>query len=152
MRDKALSNNSDEVMVDSIDGSIQPELVENKGPYVINYILFVSVSGDSDCYLVFETVVVFLTKHILNCVLFFQITKSRGVAIQPLLQLSGQLHLVIAKIDEASLNEIQSSLCNVQMDNDNYNDDNEDIDECLYGEDNDESQLSSDDDKQMQSP
>ncbi|KAF2313847.1 hypothetical protein GH714_018285 [Hevea brasiliensis] len=74
-----------------------------------------------------------------------KITKSRGVAVQPLLQLSGRLQLVTAQIDKAAVNKAYVSLHNDQMDDDDDDNNDEDIDERLYGEENDESQLSSDD-------
>ncbi|OAY27702.1 WD repeat-containing protein 43 isoform X2 [Manihot esculenta] len=73
-----------------------------------------------------------------------KITKSRGVAVQPLLRLSGCLQLVTAQIDKAAMNKAHVSMHNDQMDDDD-DDNDEDIGEQLYGEDDDESQLSSDD-------
>ncbi|XP_037491320.1 WD repeat-containing protein 43 isoform X2 [Jatropha curcas] len=81
--------------------------------------------------------------HMLNSLL--KVTKSRGVAIQPLLQLSGRLQLVTAQINQAAANKTHLTLHNVQMNYDEDEDDDDDIDERLYGEDDDESQLSSDD-------
>lgn len=72
-----------------------------------------------------------------------KITKSRAVAVQPLLQLAGRLQLVTAQIDKVALSKNPISLHNDQMDD---NEDDDDVDEHLYGEEDDESQLSSDDD------
>ncbi|KAF5738740.1 WD repeat-containing protein 43 [Tripterygium wilfordii] len=70
-------------------------------------------------------------------------SKSKGVLVQPLLQLSGCLRLVTVQIDKAALNDAQSVGHNYQMDNNEDEDD--DFDERLYREDDDDSQLSSDD-------
>lgn len=72
-----------------------------------------------------------------------KITKSRGAAIKPLLQLSGRLQLVMAQIDKASQNKIQILACDNETDE--SEDDDEDVDEVLFGEEDDESELSSDD-------
>ncbi|KAJ4844980.1 hypothetical protein Tsubulata_011714 [Turnera subulata] len=77
-----------------------------------------------------------------------KITKSRMVAVQPLLQLSGRLQLVTAQINRAATNKTHTALHNDEM-NDNEEDDQEDDDDVedqLYREEDDESQLSSDDD------
>ncbi|KAJ8766399.1 hypothetical protein K2173_022458 [Erythroxylum novogranatense] len=73
-----------------------------------------------------------------------KITKSREVATQPLFQLSGRLQLVKAQIDKAAMRKTYMSSPSHQMDDDE--DDGEDIDECRYGEEDDESELSSDTD------
>ncbi|KAJ6430856.1 hypothetical protein OIU84_018375 [Salix udensis] len=74
-----------------------------------------------------------------------KITKSRAVAVQPLLQLAGRFQLVTAQIDKVALSKNPISLHNDQMDEDE-DDDDDDVDEHLYGEEDDGSQLSSDDD------
>lgn len=102
---------------------------------------------------------------------FIQITKPRGAAIQPLLQLSGRLQLVMAQvfnfasslmhyylmnllvfkftfilflqIDRASLNKTQISAHDSRINE--SEDEDEEVDEILYGEEDDESELSSDD-------
>ncbi|CAK7333277.1 unnamed protein product [Dovyalis caffra] len=79
--------------------------------------------------------------QILNSLL--KITKSRAVAVQPLLKLAGRLQLVTTQFDKAALSKNSISLHNDQMDD---NEDDDDVDERLYGEEDDESQLSSDDD------
>ncbi|KAK0607855.1 hypothetical protein LWI29_021569 [Acer saccharum] len=78
----------------------------------------------------------------------FKLTKSREVAFQPLLQLSGRLQLIMAQIDKASQDKTQISSYDHKMDE--SEDEDEDVEEHLYGEVDDEvddeSQLSSDDD------
>ncbi|XP_050216560.1 uncharacterized protein LOC126667597 [Mercurialis annua] len=74
----------------------------------------------------------------------FKLTKSRGVAIQSLLQLSGRLQIVTAQIDKAALNKTHVLVHDHQMD-DSEDDDEDNVEEHLYREDDDESQLSSDD-------
>ncbi|CAL1397317.1 unnamed protein product [Linum trigynum] len=73
-------------------------------------------------------------------------TKSREVAVQPLLQLSGRLQLVTAQFDKDSLknNHVASPDDQVEDEDD---DDDEDVDERIYGQEDDESDLSSDDEK-----
>ncbi|KAJ9154544.1 hypothetical protein P3X46_027864 [Hevea brasiliensis] len=221
MMDKALINDSDEVMVDLIDGRSQPELVENKDGTVEadtvmtsmeKHLRSLEIFGSKDDGMIRSTPVsakfvgidveanipqkkmraavlslepnnayklleVLLAKwesrscsgkYVLPwiyCILvnhghyimaqekpdaqmlnsLLKITKSRGVAVQPLLQLSGRLQLVTAQIDKAAMNKAYVSLHNDQMDDDDDDNNDEDIDERLYGEENDESQLSSDD-------
>ncbi|KAB2012208.1 hypothetical protein ES319_D09G073700v1 [Gossypium barbadense] len=75
-------------------------------------------------------------------------TKSRGLALQPLLQLSGRLQLVTTQIDKAAQSRSQYSTSDHKMDeseDDDDDDDDDDVDDVLYGEE-DESQISSDDD------
>ncbi|XP_052207723.1 uncharacterized protein LOC127811677 isoform X3 [Diospyros lotus] len=73
-----------------------------------------------------------------------KLTKSKGASIQSLLQLSGRLHLVTAQqIDKAVQNEGHSFLHDHQMDE---SDDDDDVEEYLYGEEDVESQSSSDND------
>ncbi|THG07940.1 hypothetical protein TEA_007577 [Camellia sinensis var. sinensis] len=79
----------------------------------------------------------------LNHVAFFQLTKSKEASIQSLLQLSGRLQLVTAQIDKAAQNEGNSFLHDRQMDE--SEDDDDDVDEFLYGEEDKESQSSSED-------
>ncbi|KAL7252143.1 hypothetical protein ACSBR1_013901 [Camellia fascicularis] len=72
-----------------------------------------------------------------------KLTKSKEASIQPLLQLSGRLQLVTAQIDKAAQNEGNSFLHDRQMDESEDDDDN--VDEFLYGEEDKESQSSSED-------
>ncbi|KAG4182738.1 hypothetical protein ERO13_A09G063800v2 [Gossypium hirsutum] len=71
-------------------------------------------------------------------------TKSRGLALQPLLQLSGRLQLVTTQIDKAAQNRSQHTTSDHKMD-ESEEDDDDDVDDVLYVEE-DESQISSDDD------
>lgn len=70
-----------------------------------------------------------------------KITKSRGVAVQSLLQLSGRLQLVTAQIEKATKIKTNPSAYQ-QTDN---SDDDDSADEHLSGEE-DESEISTDDD------
>ncbi|CBI22945.3 hypothetical protein VitviT2T_006062 [Vitis vinifera] len=72
-----------------------------------------------------------------------QSTKSRGTAVQSLLQLSGGLQLVMAQIDKASQN-ISQIQHGHQVDE--SEDEEEEVEDVLYGEEDDESQISSDND------
>ncbi|XP_059647451.1 uncharacterized protein LOC132293828 [Cornus florida] len=72
----------------------------------------------------------------------YKLSKSKGVAIQSLLQLSGRLQLVTAQIHNAAHNTSQIIAQDDQMDES----DNDDVDEFLYGEDDEESQNSGSDD------
>ncbi|GLT99058.1 hypothetical protein SLE2022_165250 [Rubroshorea leprosula] len=74
-----------------------------------------------------------------------KITKSRRVAIQSLLQLSGRLQLATAQIDKATQNKNRPAEPH-QMDESEEDNDDDSADEHLYGEEDDESQISSDDD------
>ncbi|KAB1213921.1 WD repeat-containing protein 43 [Morella rubra] len=74
-----------------------------------------------------------------------KITKSRGAAVQPLLQLFGRLQLVMAQIDRASQYKSQILVHDNRIDENE--DEDEDVDEILFGEEDDESELSSDDNK-----
>ncbi|KAM0962649.1 hypothetical protein ACFX14_021772 [Malus domestica] len=74
-----------------------------------------------------------------------KVTKSRGAAIQPLLQVSGRLQLVMAQIDKATHAKTQISSHEHEMDE--SEDDDEDVNEIHYGEENDDSDISSDDDQ-----
>ncbi|CAL1413155.1 unnamed protein product [Linum trigynum] len=75
-----------------------------------------------------------------------KITKSREAAVQPLLQLSGRFQLVTAQFDTDSLKSNHAELPDDQVE-DEDDDDDEDVDERIYGQEDDESDLSSDDDK-----
>ncbi|BBG93140.1 transducin family protein / WD-40 repeat family protein, partial [Prunus dulcis] len=72
-----------------------------------------------------------------------KVTKSRGAAIQPLLQLSGRLQLVMAQIDKATHTKTQVLSHENQMDE--SEDEDEDVNEIHYGEEDDDSEISSDD-------
>ncbi|RVW39997.1 hypothetical protein CK203_088955 [Vitis vinifera] len=72
-----------------------------------------------------------------------QSTKSRGTAVQSLLQLSGGLQLVMAQIDKASQN-ISQIQHGHQVDE--SEDEEEEVEDVLCGEEDDESQISSDND------
>lgn len=74
-----------------------------------------------------------------------KVTKSRGAAIQPLLQLSGRLQLVMAQIDKATHTKTQVLSHENQMDE--SEDEDEDVNEIHYGEEDDDSEISSDDDQ-----
>ncbi|XP_034684888.1 WD repeat-containing protein 43 isoform X2 [Vitis riparia] len=74
-----------------------------------------------------------------------QSTKSRGTAVQSLLQLSGGLQLVMAQIDKASQN-ISQIQHGHQVDESEDEDEDEEVEDVLYGEEDDESQISSDND------
>ncbi|RVW99212.1 hypothetical protein CK203_018987 [Vitis vinifera] len=65
-----------------------------------------------------------------------QSTKSRGTAVQSLLQLSGGLQLVMAQIDKASQN-ISQIQHGHQVDE--SEDEEEEVEDVLYGEEDDES-------------
>ncbi|CAN1225674.1 WD repeat-containing protein 43 [Linum perenne] len=71
-----------------------------------------------------------------------KITKSREVAVQTLLQLSGRLQLVTAQFDKGSLVNNQPPSPDVQLEDE---DEDDDVDERIYGEEDDQSDLSSDD-------
>ncbi|KAE8734246.1 hypothetical protein F3Y22_tig00000778pilonHSYRG00404 [Hibiscus syriacus] len=72
-------------------------------------------------------------------------TKSRGSALQPLLQLSGRLQLVTTQIDKAAQIKTRHFTSDHPMDESEDDEDDDDVDDVLYGEE-DESQISSDDD------
>ncbi|KAF8084213.1 hypothetical protein N665_0729s0025 [Sinapis alba] len=72
-----------------------------------------------------------------------KITKSRGTALQQLLQLSGRLHLVTAQINKAAGYETQTTVHEQEIDE--SEDEEEDVEEHFYGENDNESDLSSDD-------
>ncbi|EXC39743.1 WD repeat-containing protein 43 [Morus notabilis] len=74
-----------------------------------------------------------------------KVCKSRGAAIEPLLQLSGRLQLVIAQINKAAHPE--TPLTREENQNDDSDDDgNEEVDDVLYKEEDSESEISSEDD------
>ncbi|CAH8322090.1 unnamed protein product [Eruca vesicaria subsp. sativa] len=72
-----------------------------------------------------------------------KITKSRTIALQQLLQLSGRLQLVTAQINKAVGNETQTRVHEQEID-DESEDEEEDVEEHFYGENDNESELSSD--------
>ncbi|OVA12921.1 WD40 repeat [Macleaya cordata] len=76
----------------------------------------------------------------------YKMTESKCLAVQPLLQLSGRMQLVMAQIDKAGQNKTQPSLNGNQFDQSEDEDEDEDIDELVYGEEEDESQSGSDND------
>ncbi|EOA20202.1 hypothetical protein CARUB_v10000497mg [Capsella rubella] len=82
-------------------------------------------------------------QQLLNTLL--KITKSRGAALQQLLQLSGRLQLVTAQINKAAGNQIPTTAHDQEIDE--SEDDEEDVVEHFYGENDNESDLSSDDGK-----
>ncbi|KAK3002482.1 hypothetical protein RJ639_020335 [Escallonia herrerae] len=72
----------------------------------------------------------------------YKFTKSKGAATQSLLQLSGRLQLVATQIDKAASNKSETFKPDHQM---NESED-DDVEECLYGEEDEESQNSSEND------
>lgn len=70
----------------------------------------------------------------------YKLTKSKGAAINSLLQLAGRLQLVTAQIDKAANNKSQSSQTLHQTEES----EDEEVEEYLYGEEDEESQSSSD--------
>lgn len=70
----------------------------------------------------------------------YKLTRSKGEAINSLLQLAGRLQLVTAQIDKAANNKSQSFQLLHQTDES----EDEEVEEFLYGEEDDESQSSSD--------
>ncbi|PRQ39316.1 putative transcription factor WD40-like family [Rosa chinensis] len=75
----------------------------------------------------------------------FKVTKSRKAAIQPLLQLSGRLQLVVAQIDKATNTGNQILLHEDQKDE--SEDEDEDVNEIHFREEDDDSEISSDDEQ-----
>ncbi|ESQ41077.1 hypothetical protein EUTSA_v10012983mg [Eutrema salsugineum] len=73
------------------------------------------------------------------------ITKSRGTALQQLLQLSGRLQLVTAQINKAAGNQSQTT--GHDQESDESEDEEEDVEDHFYTENDNESELSSDDGK-----
>ncbi|KAF4350692.1 hypothetical protein F8388_003413 [Cannabis sativa] len=74
----------------------------------------------------------------------FKVSKSRGSAIQSLLQLSGRLQLIVAQINKAS----QPKTPLQQEHNiDESDDDDDDVDDVIYKDDDGESEISSDEDR-----
>ncbi|KAJ4883038.1 transducin family protein / WD-40 repeat family protein [Raphanus sativus] len=71
-----------------------------------------------------------------------KITKSRGTALQQLLQLSGRLQLVTAQINKAAGKEIQTRVNEQEIDE---SEDDDDVEEHFYGENDNDSEISSDD-------
>ncbi|CAE6095873.1 unnamed protein product [Arabidopsis arenosa] len=82
-------------------------------------------------------------QQLLNTLL--KITKSRGTALQQLLQLSGRLQLVTTQINKAAGNQTQTTANDQEIDE--SEDEEEDVEEHFYGENDNESELSSDDGK-----
>ncbi|CAN8299241.1 unnamed protein product [Cochlearia groenlandica] len=72
-----------------------------------------------------------------------KITKSRGTALQQLLQISGRLQLVTAQINKAAGNQTQTTVNDPEVDE--SDDEEDDVEEHFYGEKDNESDLSSDD-------
>ncbi|KAL8105384.1 uncharacterized protein LOC141678805 [Apium graveolens] len=70
----------------------------------------------------------------------YKLTRSKGEAINSLLQLAGRLQLVTAQIDKAANNKSQSFEPLHQTDES----EDEEVEEFLYGEEDEESQSSSD--------
>ncbi|XWS38991.1 hypothetical protein CRYUN_Cryun18bG0011600 [Craigia yunnanensis] len=130
----------------SMEPSDAPKLLENlvrlwqsrsySGKYVLPWIYSILVNHGH----------VVMSQESLTQMLnsFSKNTRSRGLAIQSLLQLSGRLQLVTAQIDKAAQNKSRHSASDHQMD-ESEDEDDDDVDDVLYGEE-DESQLSSDDD------
>ncbi|CAA7039732.1 unnamed protein product [Microthlaspi erraticum] len=83
-------------------------------------------------------------QQLLNTLL--KITKSRGTALQQLLQLSGRLKLVTAQINKAA--GIQTQTTDQDQESDESEDEEEDVEDLLYVENDNESELSSDDGKE----
>ncbi|XP_038876234.1 WD repeat-containing protein 43 [Benincasa hispida] len=78
----------------------------------------------------------------------FKITKSKETAVQPLLQLSGRLQLVLAQIERASANKTDQTIQHsLEIDGSESSDDEDEdeVDDVFYGEEENESELSSDD-------
>ncbi|KAL0728294.1 hypothetical protein Bca4012_024387 [Brassica carinata] len=73
-----------------------------------------------------------------------KITKNRGTALQQLLPLSGRLQLVTAQINKAAGNETQSRVLEQEID-ESEDEEEEEVEEHFYGENDNESELSSDD-------
>ncbi|XP_023515262.1 WD repeat-containing protein 43 [Cucurbita pepo subsp. pepo] len=81
----------------------------------------------------------------------FKITKSKETAVQPLLQLSGRLQLVLAQIERASANKTDQTVRHgpeidggESSNDEDEGKDDEEVDDVLYGEEEYESELSSD--------
>ncbi|KAF5190211.1 transducin family protein / WD-40 repeat family protein, partial [Thalictrum thalictroides] len=70
-----------------------------------------------------------------------ELAESKRVAIQPLLQLAGRLQLINTQINKAGQRSTITSSLNDQFDES----EDEDVDEVVYGEDEDESLSDSDD-------
>ncbi|XP_044500852.1 WD repeat-containing protein 43 [Mangifera indica] len=70
----------------------------------------------------------------------YKITKSREASFQPLLQLSGRLQLIMAQIDKATGDKSQILAHDDRIDE--SEDEDEDVEELLYGELDNESQIS----------
>lgn len=75
----------------------------------------------------------------------YKIAKSKGSATQSLLQLSGRLQLVTAQIDKATRLKTQPTLPENEMIESDDEDEDEGVDEVLFGKEDDESPSSSED-------
>ncbi|PON61971.1 WD repeat containing protein [Parasponia andersonii] len=75
----------------------------------------------------------------------FKVSKCRGAALQPLLQLSGRLQLITAQINKATQPKTPL-LQEHKMDESDDDDEEEDAEDVLYKEEDGESEISSDDD------
>ncbi|KAL2921240.1 WD repeat-containing protein 43 [Bienertia sinuspersici] len=75
----------------------------------------------------------------------YKIAKSKGSATQPLLQISGCLQLVTAQIDKARQLKTQPSLQDNEL-VESEDEEDEGVDEVLFGKEDDESPSSSEDD------
>ncbi|PON88221.1 WD repeat containing protein [Trema orientale] len=75
----------------------------------------------------------------------FKVSKCRGAALQPLLQLSGRLQLITAQINKATQPKTPL-LQEHKMDESDDDDEEEDVEDVLYKEEDGESEISSDDD------
>ncbi|KAL0888137.1 hypothetical protein Bca101_012120 [Brassica carinata] len=75
-----------------------------------------------------------------------KITKSRGTALQQLLQLSGRLQLVTAQINKAAGNGTHTTVHEQEID-ESEDEEEDDVEEHFYNEKDNDSDLSSDDGK-----
>lgn len=76
---------------------------------------------------------------------FYKLTKSKGAPLQSMLQLSGRLQLVTAQIDKAVKNEVNNSLVHADIEDEEEGNDDSDVDDVLYGEEDDDSESNTDD-------
>ncbi|XP_058082899.1 uncharacterized protein LOC131230891 isoform X2 [Magnolia sinica] len=67
-----------------------------------------------------------------------EMTKSKCAAIQPLLQLSGRLQLIMAQVDKAGQNTGPALSNGHQVDESDDEDEDEDVDEVVYGQEEEE--------------
>ncbi|KAH9610622.1 hypothetical protein KSS87_012522 [Heliosperma pusillum] len=75
----------------------------------------------------------------------YKIAKTKGSATQPLLQLSGRLQLVIAQFDKATELKSHPLLPENEMVESEDEDEDDSVDEVLFGEDDDDAQTSDED-------